>query len=729
MPIELQRRDFLEKLLSMPTLATVGQVTQTSCQNNGGWVIEGAGIARVFEPDPRGCLRLTSLKNADTGYEWALPGYCDFAYSAGDVHSEGLGPDSGFLLTGQEAKDFENGSTELRLDFEHRTLSLKLSLFYRSFPGVAVFEQRCRLENIGREIVPEVRRFDPVFFRIRGALAHLQVYSIRRDQYSLERLPIAEELEVRGGGWNIPEHAGFVALENSSAREILFLGIQWERDWIVRFRKRARDGLEVSAGLIHVTHDLMPGDVLESPRILTGVSHGDLDRACRVLHDYLSGYVFPPKLPDFPWVAYDIWGTEKEDVEEMILGEIEFAADLGIEHFYIDASWWEGSSKRGTGDWGCGVGRYREDREKFPRGLPYIADRVHEKGMKFGLWVDPVVVDQRLVPNEIPHKWVGQKDGRDNVLRIPGWEAPVVHICLGNPDVVDHLKTNLSRLVTNYKLDWLKWDNSGLPAQPTICNRDDHGHQSGDGSYAAQRGYYAVWEHLHENHPRLVLEQCSYGSRHDYGLAPYCRANWLSDASYPSRKVRENALAASYIYPSFYNSAWIVHSDPEIQEQKDPALLDTLFRSRMMGLFGFGTLHGKLLTERVSLYPREVLAAARRNIPVYKRYRHLLSEDCYHLTPPAGSAEAWQVVEFCKRDGSEAAVLAFRNGSTQAVYRIQFKGLRPNTSYRVRSENDNTETVSSGAKLIREGVVVELPKARMSELLMLHTQGSPGGFA
>ena len=73
---------------------------------------------------------------------------------------------------------------------------------------------------------------------------------------------------------------------------------------------------------------------------------------------------------------------------------------------------------------------------------------------------------------------------------------------------------------------------------------------------------------------------------------------------------------------------------PEIQEQKDPALLDTLFRSRMMGLFGFGTLHGKLLTERVSLYPREVLAAARRNIPVYKRYRHLLSEDCYHPDSP-----------------------------------------------------------------------------------------------
>ena len=71
---------------------------------------------------------------------------------------------------------------------------------------------------------------------------------------------------------------------------------------------------------------------------------------------------------------------------------------------------------------------------KNSRGVcPTSRIRVHEKGMKFGLWVDPVVVDQRLVPNEIPHKWVGQKDGRDNVLRIPGWEAPVVHICPGKP--------------------------------------------------------------------------------------------------------------------------------------------------------------------------------------------------------------------------------------------------------------------------------------------------------
>ena len=118
----------------------------------------------------------------------------------------------------------------------------------------------------------------------------------------------------------------------------------------------------VSAGIVDLTHDLMPGGVLESPRIFLGLAREDLDGACRAMFDYLSRYVYPSKLASFPWVVYEIWSTENEDVEKMILEEINFAADLGIEQLYIDASWYDGSSKRGTGDWGLGLGRYREDR-------------------------------------------------------------------------------------------------------------------------------------------------------------------------------------------------------------------------------------------------------------------------------------------------------------------------------------------------------------------------------
>ncbi len=56
------------------------------------------------------------------------------------------------------------------------------------------------------------------------------------------------------------------------------------------------------------------------------------------------------------------------------------------------------------------------------------------------------------------------------------------------------------------------------------------------------------------------------------------RSNWLSDASYPSNHVRNNALIASYLYPSSYNGAWIVSEDDDLKRYaNDPAMLDTIF--------------------------------------------------------------------------------------------------------------------------------------------------------
>ena len=78
-----------------------------------------------------------------------------------------------------------------------------------------------------------------------------------------------------------------------------------------------------------------------------------------------------------------------------------------------------------------------------------------------------------------------------------------------------------------------------------------------------------MFRHLHAQFPDLVLEQCGYGSRLDLGLASSIRANWLSDASFPSTHVRHNTLVASYIYPSSYNGAWVLR-DKELETTTDP---------------------------------------------------------------------------------------------------------------------------------------------------------------
>jgi hypothetical protein len=145
-------------------------------------------------------------------------------------------------------------------------------------------------------------------------------------------------------------------------------------------------------------------------------------------------------------------------------------------------------------------------------------------------------------------------------------------------------------------------------------------------------GKYRVLDAIHKKYPNLIIEQCSYGTRLDYGMGQHgARVNWLSDSTAASAHVRDNVMAAAYVLPSACNMTWIMR-DTEVSTSQTELYLDTIFRSRMMGSFGFGILHGSL-SERVSLYPPRVIAAAVRNVRNYKTYRHLLSQHVYHLAP------------------------------------------------------------------------------------------------
>ena len=76
-------------------------------------------------------------------------------------------------------------------------------------------------------------------------------------------------------------------------------------------------------------------------------------------------------------------------------------------------------------------------------------------------------------------------------------------------------------------------------------------------------------------------------------------------------------------------------------------------------------------------------------------------------------------MEFCKRDGSEAVVLAFRNESAQGAYALTLKGLNASMRYRVESANSKTSVTRLGAQLGSEGAILNLPKPSMSEILFL----------
>jgi alpha-galactosidase len=713
-PFGMSRREFLQVTGSGLLLSTfAAQTIWAAADEDVTFTSDGLSLTLHFPTG--GAAQLRSLRNPNTGFEWVrAETQFEPVFAASGRPSQRWTSSPG-ARTRQVAGD--------RFEFTSQAdNSVSANMALQALTGFPILEVQAEFHNALKTSVAGITAFGPFRFALRADLGPLQIHTVRRNEYGLESIPVNGPVALSGGRWNAPEYGGLLLLEAVGKDEFLLMGIEWERGWRYRI-EREGDETWLSVDVADLTYEMSPGERLPAPRVFLGLSHGTLEQAFLTARHYMQRHVFPVPLENTPWIVYDFWATEAKGVQEALLHEVEFAAKLGVDVFNMDASWYLGSSKKGTGDWGCGLGHYTDDRQKYPIGLASISHRVHETGMKFGLWVGPNVVDSRIVGTTIPKLWTAQVDGKDQTLQPTGWESSVHQVCLGCRGYLDFLKKELTRIVREFQLDWLKWDNSGIPASPANCNRADHGHQAGDGSYAALVGQYEIFNHLHATFPDLILEQCGYGSRLDYGLARTIRSNWLSDASYPSDHVRHNAMVASRLYPSVYNGAWIVSEDPDLQRYvNDPAMLDTIFRSRMMSLFGFGTINGQL-KERVSLYPEPVLTAARRNVELYKRYRQLLQSDCYQLLPTVDTGKdqnGWLAVEFVSPSGQEAVVLAFRAESPQETVQLSLRGLQNDKNYDVNFANEERPDLKvTGNDLLTRGLTVSLERPHMSEVVLV----------
>src|SRR5262249_30395647 len=88
-----------------------------------------------------------------------------------------------------------------------------------------------------------------------------------------------------------------------------------------------------------------------------------------------------------PRVVANTWFAHNADIdEETVLADIPVAASVGVEVYTIDAGWY---SKPGLRFGSDGLGTWRVDRTKFPRGLEPVMDAIRAQGMQPGLWFEP----------------------------------------------------------------------------------------------------------------------------------------------------------------------------------------------------------------------------------------------------------------------------------------------------------------------------------------------------
>lgn len=260
---------------------------------------------------------------------------------------------------------------------------------------------------------------------------------------------------------------------------------------------------------------LAAGDTYRSPDLVFAWSADGLDGLSERLHAHVRAFAAHPSSPR-PLVL-NTWEAVYFDHDlDRLTALAERAAQIGVERFVLDDGWFAGrrGDHAGLGDWWV-------DPDVWPKGLGPLVDRVHALGMQFGLWVEPEMVnlDSDLV-REHPSWLLGPDAGTP----VP-WRNQYV-LDVANPDASAYLLERIDALVTEYGIDFLKWDH----------NRDLHEAVSNGapGVHRQTKALYALLDELIARHPALEIESCaSGGARVDLGILQRTHRVWASDCNDP----------------------------------------------------------------------------------------------------------------------------------------------------------------------------------------------------
>jgi len=187
----------------------------------------------------------------------------------------------------------------------------------------------------------------------------------------------------------------------------------------------------------------------------------------------------------------------------------------------VDDGWFTGrhDDHGGLGDW-------TPDPAKFPDGFGAFVDAVRARGMAFGLWIEPEMVNPRSALYAAHPEWVYQTDGRP---RHPIRNQYLLN--LGREDVYNFVLSTLDGLLSAYPIAYLKWDFNRPRTEADRTEADL------DGTHV--RNLYRILDHLRAAHPEVTVEGCAAGgARVDLAMTARTDIVWPSDNTAPLDRLR-----------------------------------------------------------------------------------------------------------------------------------------------------------------------------------------------
>ncbi|MFC5008007.1 alpha-galactosidase [Dactylosporangium cerinum] len=500
-----------------------------------------------------------------------------------------------------------DGWSELRLRFHELTRQLRLTLHYRVLDGLDVVERWATLDA-GEPL--EVRRADSAAWclprRDGQRLSSLHgrwgaETQVQRTTLPAGRTGLGSRRTTTG-----PAHNPWFAVDDGAASEtageVWSVALAWSGTWhadlevLPNHRVTARVGAGHEEPLAH----LDAGGSFTTPVSVGVFSDGGFGGASRAWHRY-AHHVMPSGGETRP-VLYNSWeatGFQLDEANQLALAER--AAAIGCELFVMDDGWF---GKRV--DDHAGLGDWTPNPDRFPDGLGPLIKHVTRLGMRFGIWVEPEMVNPDSDLYRAHPDWV---------YATPGYPRHELRnqlvLDVGRPEVAEWLHGWLDALLSGHDIAFVKWDMNRPVTDP------------GPGPQWAQRhaeGVYTILDRLRRDHPGVRFESCaSGGSRVDLGILARTDQVWPSDNTDAADRLHIQE-GFSLAYPARAMTAWVTDAPNFLTGHRLP--LRFRFHVAMSGVLGVG---GDL-----NAWTADERAEAAQLIALYKQIRPVVQHGELH---------------------------------------------------------------------------------------------------
>jgi alpha-galactosidase len=453
------------------------------------------------------------------------------------------------------------------------------------------------------------------------------------------------------------------ATENSG--EVIAGTLGWTGSFQMLFEIDNSNSLRIISGInpFASEYHLKPNENFVTPEFIFTFSAQGKGLASRNFHQWARNYGVMDGHTN-RLTLLNNWEATYFSFDENKLTELFGGAkELGVDVFLLDDGWFGNKYPR-NGD-AAGLGDWQANVKKLPHGIGYLVEQAEAKGVKFGIWIEPEMVNPKSELYEKHPDWILKLPNRDE-----HYYRNQLVLDLTNPQVQDFVYNVVDEMMTkNPSIAFIKWDcNRMMTNTYSAYMKDNQSHVQ----IEYVRSFYRVMERLRIKYPHLPVMLCSGGGgRTDYGALKYFTEFWPSDNTDPVERIFIQ-WGYSYFFPSITSCNHITSMGKQsLKYRTDVA---------MMGKLGYDI--------RVNEMSAAELEFSKSAVQNYNRLKELIwSGDLYRLVSPYEEERA--VLMYASQDKSKAILFSYalHPRAFNQFGLVRLTGLDPNKIYKITETN------------------------------------------